>query len=91
MHFTRAVFSLQAGRHLAVTGTLAGAFVGLWFISGVLEKMGVFLIVKWVMLVVLTAVGVPLFVSICYDACFRSQEKGGNGRPLKALVDYTVQ
>lgn len=77
MDAARVFFSLRTGRHLAVTGTAAGVFVGLWFISGVLEQTGVLTLVKWGLFVVCIALGAPLLLATCYDACLRPQKKGG--------------
>ena len=65
----------QTGKHTAMLLGIVGTYMGLWFFSGILEKLGVFAILRVVLLVVSVFFAGLLTCAVIYDGLCRRRHK----------------
>jgi len=74
---------LQTGKHTMTLLALFGTFFGLWFFSGILEKVGVFAVLRVLLLLSCVPLICILLAMILYDGlCRRKKAATTHVHPL---------
>jgi len=65
----------QVGKHTMVLLGLVGTYTVLWFFSGILEKLGILLMMRGLLLVVSVFLACSVGWMLLYDKCCRAKQR----------------
>lgn len=65
----------QTGKHTMVLLIMTGTYMGLWFFSGIFEKLAIFALLRVVLLVVSVFLAGVLACAVVYDGLCRRKER----------------